>query len=61
MNEKRGKRQNEMKKEKNYMASESGTEQRQKEYTGGTIGMAYRREKSYTKLIEEEEEEEDKG
>ena len=31
------------------MVSDSGTEQRQKEYTGGTIGMVYRREKRHAK------------
>ena len=50
MNEQRGEEtKRDEKKEKNQMVSESGTEQRQKEYTGGTIGMAYRREERYTK------------
>jgi len=36
-------------KEKTDMVSGDGTEQRQKENTRGTIGMAYRREKRYAK------------
>ena len=51
MNEQRGEetKRDEKKTKTNHMVSDSGTEQRQKEYTGGTIGMVYRREKRYTK------------